>query len=83
MFTTRTARLIHGLRRDEDETKGWPDRQNGTLLGHNAAGAHLPVCPCGHLHIGTKCRCVGTVPPQALLAEEIEGVLCTAGMKAG
>lgn len=44
---------------------------------------HIFLCPCVHLHIGTKCRCVGTVPPQALLAEEIEGVLCTAGMKAG
>lgn len=26
---------------------------------------------------------VRSVPPQALLAVEIEGVLCTAGMKAG
>lgn len=30
-----------------------------------------------------ECRCACSVPPQALLAVEIEGVLCTAGMKAG
>lgn len=29
------------------------------------------------------CVCVCAVPPQALLAVEIEGVLCTAGMNAG
>lgn len=29
------------------------------------------------------CMCASNVPPQALLALEMEGVLCTAGMKAG
>lgn len=37
-----------------------------------------------YLYIYMKtCMYAGNVPPQALLALEMEGVLCTAGMKAG
>lgn len=44
------------------------------------------ICMSGPLYMCagfSMCVCAGSIPPQALLAVEIEGVLCTAGMKAG
>lgn len=76
---------VNGLHKKQKKqtdgsTDGMTGQRGGVLLRHKSVGAHLYACPCGCLHICIRCRCVGTIPPQALLAVEIEGVLCTAGM---
>ena len=72
-----------------EKTNEWLDRWMGRHINDRPEGRHSAqawMCVCASLLLLSdtcECRCGGGVPPQALLAVEIEGVLCTAGMKAG